>query len=439
MEVGFFYKDVYHEPRLKYVLDFIEGHPLNSQDVRFKLNQARSINIYYNSSFQKQEGINIPAQKYFFAADKTPCLNLVANSYSYQGQELFSVELTKKKNADFTNQGQISFDLIETIFFHVSRIEEIGVEDIYLNDRAQLSEELMFLVRQGLEKRPVVDQLVYSFLQLITGTMSRRSSEYHLTHDIDFIQKFKSSLSGFRWMARSVFKGGSKMLKKQFAAWSKDHLNDPYNNFDFLLSKSKGISKTIYFLVDGKHKYDNIYDLSHPIFKSAVKLAKERGYKIGIHPSFLSWDSSDIVLAEKKKLEKAIGTVITCSRQHYLHFDPIKTVEALFEAGITEDASVGYTNAIGFKAGTGFEYFLYNFKNEERSGIKETPLVFMDSAAINEAIREEIDLEDLTQSFLMSNLENTQINFNFHNSRFDPANANYEALKRSYNLVRDKF
>jgi len=221
------------------------------------------------------------------------------------------------------------------------------------------------------------------------------------------------------------------LIYKQYLSELQNLERAPYNNFEDLLLKQELSSKKIYFLMGGDHKYDNSYDLDHPIFKRAISLATERNYDIGIHPSYKSWKSKELIKREKERLEGSIGKEITIARQHYLHFDVLQTPGLLLKNGIIEDSSLGYTRHIGFRCGTGYPYYLYDFKEEKKSKLLERPLAYMESAALysREFVKESI-------SFFDANKMNTMINCNFHNSRFDPLTKEGIKVKEVYAYLK---
>jgi hypothetical protein len=168
------------------------------------------------------------------------------------------------------------------------------------------------------------------------------------------------------------------------------------------------------------------------VFKKVIAISNKRGYQIGIHPSFESWKDLGMFLAEKQKLEEAIGKAVKISRQHFLRFSFPETAAIIDELGLEEDSTIGYAERIGFRCGTGFPYHLYDFKNERPYKFLEHPLVFMDSALFYESDHDPQKFETIWRGFLSQNKERTQITFNFHNSRFFDAFLYNLPLRRLY-------
>ena len=77
---------------------------------------------------------------------------------------------------------------------------------LYINRSNILKEDYHFLVRNQLEKQPVVDRLVDSFLAVTSGEAINQPSTYDLTHDIDFLFRYPSALSFFRALAGTLYR-----------------------------------------------------------------------------------------------------------------------------------------------------------------------------------------------------------------------------------------
>jgi hypothetical protein len=104
---------------------------------------------------------------------------------------------------------------------------------------------------------------------------------------------------------------------------------------------------------------------------------------IGIHPSFTTTDFPEKILVEKERLEHIADKTITKSRQHFLKFKLPDTYNSLLAAGITEDYSMGFPEAPGFRAGTCQPFYFYDLKNEKATHLKIFPVSCMDATFIH--------------------------------------------------------
>lgn len=410
--------------RISYVIDELNNHPITlAYEIKFNIN-GTSENIIDYGIINKKDSYTIPRQGIIF--EDVSC-DLFINQYQFQDEEVQSVESEDKERQQFISEQSFAFDIFETIFFHLSRYEERTLKQSeYLGKKLEFENQLL-LIKHRYEKIPVVDTLIQAFLKKISGKDIVVEKPKALSHDIDYIQKFNSPLSIFRKIAGHIRHrkpiNGFPYLWKTYM----DYLlkgQDSFDNFEWLLSE-KYIKKTIYFLVGGIHKNDNKYNLKNKIVQKAIRLAKERNYSFGIHPSYESWNRMDLMIQEKEKLEKELDIELVNSRQHYLNFDIEKTPKLLQLIGIKEDSSLGYTRYIGYRCGTGFPYNLYDFENEKAFGISEVPLVFMDSSWWHEYQRE-------NKVNILESLNNLYGMMNFHNSFFDELNYVNKNIKDNY-------
>ena len=110
------------------------------------------------------------------------------------------------------------------------------------------------------------------------------------------------------------------------------------------------------------------------------ELAKKND--IGIHPSYYSSTDEKILKGEKFLLEEITGKVIKKSRQHYLRFNLPDTYRQLIDAGITDEFSMGYGAANGFRASYADSFYWYDIEREEKTNLLIHPFCYMDSNAI---------------------------------------------------------
>lgn len=427
-----------HCPRMAYTIAFINNHP-NFEGFCLCLDSfGTSILTHYSCVPPKQSGqISIRRQNLLF--DQRPCGEIIWQTNKYfLGTEVYhSVESSLKAKQNISNKC-VEFDLFEAIFFHISRYEE-WIGSPKLNSWGTMIEKNQFLVRNHLHHTPVVDNLVLLLRQLITGRPYSKLTEIQITHDIDHHKKFTGYSSILNKTASHIYRlGGPTKYVKLLA----DYLGsmtgltkDPFDNFDWLFVAGP-VNKIVYLFVTGNHPLDPKTPHRSSI-KKVAKIAQERGYTIGIHPSFASAEDQTQLIREKKLCEDICGCTIVDSRQHYLRFSFPHTISCLLQSGIKIDSSLGFNRYIGFRCGTGFGYYLYDFDIEGTSQLIEQPLAFMDGSCQYEAEARNISYGDLFSQFFNKNQYNTKIVVNFHNSYFDQAFYRGIPLQELYkNLIK---
>ncbi|MCC6723096.1 MAG: hypothetical protein IT258_01205 [Saprospiraceae bacterium] len=361
---------------------------------------------------------------------------LCANLYNYENQQLYSVEATPKSDAAFFDGRHFGFDIIEAIFFHISRFEEHFCQTSQLDEHGRMKSNEQFLVKHCLEKTPVVDHLVYCFLVAIGANPVAAPTRFRMSFDIDIMRCF-SGRPPIRMTAKYLVSKPSSLPKLWFSYIRTLFApqNDPYFNFEWLLRKSDKLEQVIYFLVGGSTKFDRPTAKLNNEFKQIVSLAKAMGLRIGLHPSYDCMADDELFHKEKSGLEEILGEKINESRQHFLHFSWKTTPQILEKQGVMEDSSIGFSDRIGFRCGTGFPYQPYSFEREEPWGFMEVPMICMDVALMREAGNNQQRMIEIWDDFLATNKSLTMITFLFHNSRFFDAELEGMDLKYCYEQI----
>ena len=386
--------------RINYVLAFINNHPHASQKIKISTNQvdqSQHLKIYYGAPKDGFDFI-IPSQKVFFNRYIPKPEDLISNQYLSKNHTLSSVEKAPYSPQPFRKENIFQFDIIETIFFHISRFEEWFYSAGRKDEHDRMDAKYQFLVKMNLHQKPVVDHLIFCFLKALGINVKNQKTQFRITHDIDFINKRNDIWGVIKSMGGALLK--RRNVTSALRIWQNRFDKNPYDTFEWMLRKEVDFEKAIYFLVGGETKFDCPYDLDHPIFKKAIRLSKERGYKIGIHPSYDSMHNTALMEIETKKLEKRIGEKINITRQHFLRFSFHLTPKFIQKMGFEEDSSLGYADRIGFRCGTGFPYRLYDFENEKAFEFLETPLIFMDSALFAEVKNDPDLFQKIWKDFL---------------------------------------
>lgn len=383
----------------------------------------------------------LPAQEMFFAMEKRSS-KCVANEYTFAKRKLYSVERLKGPTSPFIIERKFGFDILETIFFHLTRHEEYYC-DISLKDQwDMMKEEYQFLVRNKLNLYPIVDQLVESLLLAIGLEPETFKSKLTITHDIDVLRKFPNINKSFRAIA------GDIKRNKSFSSFSKIYnlykdttigkVKDPYDTFDKLFVENNH-RKIVYFMAGGTSSNDQKYDIESPQFKSIYELALSRGYQIGLHPSYNSYDDYVMITEERNKLQNVVGSKVRTSRQHFLRFAFDETITALSDSGIYEDSTLGYQHRVGYRCGTAFTYLLYDLRRDRNSRVSETPMIIMDGGLLDVCDNNAEEAYKLLIDFIEKSTENSHMTINFHNTIFDPTRYDTNAMWNMYYYIIEKY
>jgi hypothetical protein len=259
-----------------------------------------------------------------------------------------------------------------------------------------------------------------------------------MTHDIDAIQKYNSRLKLPKSIIRVLLMGlGLKGVIDIVYSFIKTIIkreNDPYYVFDFLLIDDDFFEeKVVFFVAGGTSRFD-LYNKNYlKNLKTVAIKATSKDYKIGFHPSYNAFNKADMFGNELKILKAATQKEILFVRTHFLRLDFNSTYEICAVNDLKIDSTLGFTDLIGFRCGTGFKYFLYDFENEKQSLIQELPLIVMDSSLLYMYCKNNSScFRKILFDFVDSNRFNTHITFNFHNSTFDRSLKNRSDMINTY-------
>ncbi len=408
--------------RLAYTIAFINAHPLKPQSIDIVLSEDDTDSKGLVLRYGEKE--IIPAQKYFFLKE-VPEHAYYINRYQTKDTHVCSVETKQCENDVFFKEGAFSFDIFETIFFHISRYEEVHAHASDINQAGWLKETEHILIQYKIQDIPVVDHLVRAFFNEVLQEHIDISSTYSLSHDIDILTRFQPAFKFYRSLLATMFyRRGIQQLNESIRYYKEmksKNLPDPYYNFEALLSQELNVvSRVIYFMVGGNSKYDNKYKITDEKVDEIASLARNNAYQIGLHTSYNTMFDIDRFRSEKKRLENRLDIQVRHNRQHWLRWDWDKTPFILEELSIETDSSMGYNSHLGFRCGTGFPYKMYNFIKEARFSWTELPMSFMESSAIHNSKLAHNDIEEIMVDFIQKNKNNTHVEMNFHNSNFDP-------------------
>ena len=355
--------------RLEYVLHFIFKNLL---EIEFKWTQDSTnldgVILNYSDEI-------LPFQNYQIH----PSGFLVDGNWDFKKY----IFLKNKSNYFFPQEkGDHDFDILSSIFFIISRMEEYHTKDYDEHQRFISSNSS--LVKLNLEQNPIVDQWCFSLLSQLNAKFnveltSPRKFHQYSTFDIDNAYAFK--YKGFMRSFGSFFKDliSFRFYKlKQRLEFLAGKIKDPYDNYDYILEflKTNQLKSIFFFLLGDYSKMDKNINHKHPYLINLIR-SISKNHLIGIHPSYTSFNNLEILKMEVSRLDK-ITSKTSISRFHYLKFNFPTSYQILLKAGIKQDYSMGFSDRIGFRAGTCTPFYFYDLENECSTDLKIFPFAYMD-------------------------------------------------------------
>ena len=301
-------------------------------------------------------------------------------------ENIVKQKIIPKKRENFTlffptKSGDFSIDIAAVIFFLISRYEEY-YKDNELDKHGRFQHLSSVAYQLGWHRKLMVHRLALALAQIIKArypqfVYSLPKFEALMTHDVDIAYQYKGK-PWWRWcgaMAKALLQLRLEHAKNYLKTALGKEVFDPFDNFE---TEKEG-AKPIYFILTSNFtKFDKNISYKTKAFSDLVfRLAQFS--EIGIHPSYYSSRKTSLIEKEKKRLEEISQLKITKSRQHFLRFRFPDTFQALINAGITDDYSLGWHDEAGFRASIAVPYPFFDLTKNEETELILHPLAFMDS------------------------------------------------------------
>ncbi len=237
-----------------------------------------------------------------------------------------------------------------------------------------------------------------------------------LTHDVDRVDK--------RWWQCAYYflKNRDPYQLRSLFTKGRDR---PFWNFERIMEIEErlGVRSTFYFLNETKRaeflrpstyalSY-GYYSLDDPRIVEVIEDLVSGGWEIGVHGSYDSYRSKDLLLQEKVRLEEVVGKPVMGIRQHYLNLDVSGTWELQREVGFRYDASFGYRDRVEVREGRDLPFFPIG------DGFLEIPLTIMDGPLFSTARDLEHAWEECRGQIDRAEERGTLLTILWHNNRFN--------------------
>ncbi|MGM0984801.1 MAG: polysaccharide deacetylase family protein [Pseudomonadota bacterium] len=295
----------------------------------------------------------------------------------------------------------IHYDILGLAYWMLTRLEEVGRTDLDSHQRFPATSSHAY--QHGYLERPIVDEWLDLLGQVIKkqwagGELKQHEFSIKVSHDVD-----RPSRYGFRPIKPLIRAMAGDVLKYRnvtgamMAPWirltTKERLHkaDPFNTFDWLMdvSEANGLESAFYFICGRSDpRKDADYEPEHPAIRHLMRRIHERGHEIGLHPSFNTYQSPELIRQEAERLkricaEEGIEQKVWGGRMHYLRWEQPTTLRLWEEASMNYDSTLGYADRPGFRCGTCHEYPAFDPVNQEQLKLRIRPLVVMECTVLS--------------------------------------------------------
>jgi len=298
-------------------------------------------------------------------------------------------------------------DLPASTLFALCRVEE--TQQRHLDVHSRFAANMSVACRDGFFDRPVVDEWGLAFGQAIEAlvpgwrpTASRLRAK--ISHDIDEVGVWPrlrhhrngngSSWVRTGWMAlpfdlrhavklsvehRDPFRGAAQ-LWRTLAPGQPSCLGLVKTVVSADLER--GLDSAVYWKASGLGPFDSGYDPRLDSIRNVIHWLKEHNVENGVHPGYSSFRCPDELQVELQILRSVLGEQQLGGRQHYLRWSPETWID-WESCGLAYDSSVGYSDRVGFRAGTCIPYRPWLLSKDREARLLEIPLLVMDTCLLD--------------------------------------------------------
>lgn len=309
-------------------------------------------------------------------------------------------------NCHFETQNQIP-DWLGTAFYMVTSRQEYDTKSYDALGRFPYSNSYQARFNNAGEN---LVQHCFDELATLLGIEEHSvKSSFYLSHDIDTVHG-------------AVLEDGLYTLKKgRLDAMLKLIFNAALQRPDWLnidqilkLESEYDVKSTFFWIVNkgrlNKRERNSDYSFHSAAIQKALVQVRNAGSENGIHKSI----SSDTFETELKKLTHPVAA----NRYHYLKYSLPDGYDAVENAELQLDASLGFAETIGFRNSYGLPFQPYNFSQRRAYRFLEVPLHIMDATFFTYNRSDHQSAAASIFSFIEKNKMNCVLSVLWHNNYF---------------------
>jgi len=295
----------------------------------------------------------------------------------------FAIDNTKAIFPVFHERSALPFDAFAAIFYIVSRFEEYLPFAADAHGRFEAGASI--LSQMGVLEKPMANiwaNLLGDALRTYYPGLRTKKPPYRFvpTYDIDvawaYLHKgfYRTILSTVSDLISSDMQNFRQRLKVFQGIET-----DPYDTYDYQLELQRRYDlQPIYFFLFAEY---GAYDKNNPTdsrhFGSLIRRIADYA-RTGIHPSYNTFADKARLQSEINGLSEVLHEPVKISRQHYLRLRLPVTYHNLIDLNITDDYTMGYASAPGFRAGITIPFPYYDLDHDVPTTLMVHPFMVMD-------------------------------------------------------------
>ncbi|MFV0391538.1 MAG: polysaccharide deacetylase family protein [Paludibacteraceae bacterium] len=284
-------------------------------------------------------------------------------------------------------------DIVASTFFLITRYEET-INRTERDEHGRFPGKSSLPFRAGFLHQPIVDEYGHELRKLLRSTgvnviePKKEFNKIYLTHDVDQLAHYRN----LRGMGGALTRGlkNPHQAFKALQTFLGGVRFDPWFTFPWLFSLCAILQlerpemdiESIVFIKSGggeSARDKPLHNLASNDFQYLFELTKQNDIRIGLHPSYQAGDDTSFIAKEKKILDDAVGQNTVYTRNHFLRSRDPEDMQALLDAGLTDDFTLGYADIAGFRLGTCRSVRWVNPVTLELTSLTLHPLTMMDN------------------------------------------------------------
>ncbi len=371
-------------PRIDYIFDLIFRRILGvkqleiTQDLHCFTQKNNVAKINYSPRFM----VDIPFFRPHGLLEQTDIQYIRPSFALHKGLAASFYAEDTKDNTKLANS-LLPFDPFALCFYLVSRYEEYL--DFKEDKHGRFSATSSLAYQYNFLEQPLVNLWALEIKKLILSYYPRfqfRSTSYQFQPTLDIDHAYAFLKKGWWRQTGAFFRNLKNKDTESLSLQLKTGLRlqqDPYFCFDYIshIHQQYSLNPIFFWLIGDYGTYDKNISHNNKYFRQLVHLHAQQ-YPCGIHPSYRSNQSQDLLDKEIHRLEKITKLRTFRSRQHFLKLKLPTSYRRLINLGIQQDYSMGYASQPGFRASIAQSFPWFDLEQNKVQGLEIIPFQLMD-------------------------------------------------------------
>ncbi|MDR1561486.1 MAG: hypothetical protein LBS54_00155 [Dysgonamonadaceae bacterium] len=284
----------------------------------------------------------------------------------------------------FSGKGDIPFDIFAAAFYLLTSYEEYNSP--YLDEHGRFDHLVSLAFRYNFLDTPVVDRWALILRDILkekypSFEYTPRQYRHISTFDIDhpYLYRYKGVLKNTYGIFRDILAGDWDKITERLRVIFRIGEDPCFEVIKWIedLFANAGERYILFALFGkrGKRGLSTIYPAAewHRLLPNLIHA------DTGLHPSYETYNSIEELYKEKSFMEKVVRRNIQLLRRHFLRYTCPRSFREALNAGFTDDYTLAFAGAPGFRSGTCVPYNFYDVERDTVTELRIHPTIVMDT------------------------------------------------------------